>query len=150
MGKSKKTKPFEKILSHPEVSLIRQTPNGFIVKVVNQHWRISQTMHTKLLDNLAATDEIFFGDPKWFYNRFVVMSYTAEENSSKKWTQQEDDILEDMIDDDFTIGDISAELKRDITAIAIRGAKYADVDSKPLLSIEREELHSLRFSDVDI
>lgn len=136
------------ILSHPDVSLLKKTPNGYIIKVKEQHWRISENRHTKLTEDIKSTDEIFFGDPKKFYNRFVVMSYTPEENSGKKWTKDEDDILEDMINDDYHIGDIASELKRDITSIALRGSKYAGVDSKGLVRLGREQLHYTRFSEL--
>jgi hypothetical protein len=103
-------------------------------------------MHTKLTTELKSTDDVFFGDLKWFYSRFISMSYQAEENSGKKWTQDEDDVLEDMIEDDYCIGDIAAELKRDILAVAIRGAKKVDLDHSSLAMMEREELHSVRFT----
>jgi hypothetical protein len=89
----------------------------------------------------------FFGDPKWFYNRFVAISYVAEENSGKVWTKDEDTILEEMINDNFHIGDIASELKRDIMSIALRGAKYVDIESNIIMKIDRQSLYYTRFTE---
>jgi hypothetical protein len=127
--------------------LIKKTSNGYIIKVKEQYWRISTKMHTKLTGELNSTDDIFFGDPKWFYNRFVAISYVAEENSGKVWTKDEDTILEEMINDNFHIGDIASELKRDIMSIALRGAKYVDIESNIIMKIDRQSLYYTRFTE---
>lgn len=145
----KTAKDLNKIITHTDVFLIKKTTNGYILRIKSQHWRISKTKYTKLDDKLNLTSDVFFGDLKWFYRRFVSLSFVAEDNSGKIWTKEEYAILGDMIDDDFIIGDIASELKRDLNSIVIKGAAYSNVSPSRILSKEREYIFNFRFSESD-
>jgi len=138
----------KKILDHHEVTTINEIKGGFEILVNEQYWRITSKWHTKLAQDLSPTEDVYFGDYKWFYSRFVAKSFEAPENSGKKWTKEEDATLNDMMCDNYTILDIAYELKRDITSIAVRGAKNIGVNSSDLLKLNRESLGEVRFSEI--
>lgn len=136
-----------KILNHTDVLWVKGSSGSCIIKVKEQYWRITSERAIKLTASLADTDDVFFLNLKQFYTRFVLRAFEPEENAGKKWTEEEDAILRDMMDDDYTIGDIASQLKRDIGAICIRGSKYANIDSKTILVDARSVIHGARFSE---
>ena len=117
-----------KILNHEDVVVKNKTKAFLIITVDGINWRVTKRMFTELHPNFATTDRRYFGDTKWFYNRFVAKKFQQARNSKKQWTPLELDVLLEMIEMDYTIGYIGKELEREVQSIIIKGAGLIDFD----------------------
>lgn len=157
-----KKKPTSKQHNHTDwLSQILNDPNtavidfkdgvGYLIEVDDQQWLITASgKHTQYKDD-KPTANIFYMDYKTFYLGIVAKKYARLANSGKIWTKEEEAMLIDMIQDNYTFSAISMELQREVPAIFARTRMVLQLqDDKKLRKVDPATIYDKTFAELEL
>jgi len=125
---SKNTQKYlEKILNHPGLSFKKINKYKYLLYCNDLKWYLwPRSGRYQKISSEGVVSEMYMGELKDFYHRYLTGELDLSENFGKTWSNEDDDILYDMINLAYTCRQIADELKRHPTSVAIRLVKYFD------------------------
>lgn len=132
MWTKKKQDQLEAILNYPGLSYKKLNKSKYMIHFEGNRWyfwpRSGRHQH---LSPDGELSDVFMGELKDFYHRYLTGELQLPENFGKTWSKADEEVLYDMIDYACTIRQIAYELKRHPVSVVNKLAKYLDDDSIP-------------------
>ncbi|PVZ66770.1 hypothetical protein [Pelagibaculum spongiae] len=121
MPRKQKTDPLEKILNYPGVTHKKINQCKYLIQLYTDRWYLwPRTGRFKHLYSDDSESEVFFCKLNNFYHRFMTAKFKPPKNFGKEWQTHEEDLIFDLINEDFTMQQIADELERHTASVATR------------------------------
>jgi hypothetical protein len=127
MSSDKIQSNLEVIFNHHGVTYRKLSKYKYILRYSGRCWYLwPRSGRYQQVFKDGTVSEIFMGEIKQFYHRYITEVLKLPENHGKTWSEEDENILYDMIEHFCTVRQISEELERHPASVVSKLAKYLD------------------------
>ncbi|WP_412537186.1 hypothetical protein [Marinobacter sp. MIT932201] len=127
MWNDRKQTQLDAILLYPGVTHKKLSKHKYLVSYSNRRWHLwPRSGRYQHVSQDGTASEIFMGELKEFYHRYITEELQLPRNFGKTWSQEDENLLYDMIEYSCTVRQMAEELKRHPVSVATKLAKYLD------------------------
>ena len=125
MTNENKQDHLEKILNFPGLEYKKLSKYRYLLHYRGRRWFLwPKSGRYQNLSPEGVVSEMFIGELKEFYHRYLTEQLQLPENFGKVWSKDDEDLLHDMIDHACTLRQIAAETKRHPSSVVTKLSKY--------------------------
>jgi hypothetical protein len=115
----------DKILNYPGLSYRKISKYKYLLEKGGKRWYLwPLSGRYQCVSPDGGLSEVFMGDLKSFYHRYLTEELKLPENFGKTWTKSEENLLYEMIEYSCTLRQIAQELQRHPVSVAVKLSKY--------------------------
>lgn len=115
------------ILNHPDLKYKKLSKYKYILHYGARSWYLwPRSGRYQQIFRDGSVSEMFMGELKQFYQCYINEKLNLPKNFGKTWSEEEENILYDMIEHFCTVRQIAEELQRHPVSVVSKLAKYLD------------------------
>lgn len=146
LNKNKKIQ-LDKILNHPGLKYKKITRYKYLIEYNGRQWYLwPNSGRFQNLRPEGSASEMFVGELKDFYHRYLTQELKLPENFGKSWTKSDEDALYEMVEYGSTLRQISDELQRHPVSVAVKLSKY--IGDQNMLNQLSDEVYDVAVTEL--
>jgi len=127
MTPAKRDEFLRRILEHPGVESERITEAKYLICYEGMAWFLwPKSGRYQFVEKGSPSSDLYFESVKRFYHRYITKTLYFPKNFGKRWSQDDEDVLYEMVEMGCSIRQIAEELERDPVALASKLATHLD------------------------
>lgn len=135
-------KHLERILSTPGLEWKKLTEHKYSISYMGNHWHLwPRSGRYQIISKAGDASEMYYGEVKAFYHRYITGSLRLPANSGKAWSSEDEAVLFEMIENHYSTQQIANELERHPVGVVSRLASI--LEHHDLIRTLTEELYDV-------